>query len=414
MLKRGLLLIGLFVLSACSQTPVPPNEPVGLSPQLLGTAAYDGVADVAVDRRLGAVYAVGNTGGSLDGPNRGGKDAFLRRYNRNGTVAWKRQFGGALDDTAFSVAVSPNGPVYVSYTQTSGGSFVGDGLLQKFTADGALLWVRSFRVDDELTEVASVATDPSGNVYVGGSKGPASGAFVRKYTRSGALLWTYNYNEPFGIVQRVISLATDSAGNIYAGGSDDDDDWFTNFLVKLSPGGERLFEIQLRGSTPGIISIRDVQVAGNALYVAGAKTYNYGNPDSETVDAFIGKYTLGGVVQWQKTFGTSSNDGARGLSADASGGLYVTGFTLGNLGGVQPGGSDIFLRKFNAGGSTLWTKQIGSAGTDYVSAVIAYSSSELYLGGEVGGALADTTHRGGQDGFLRRTDGQGRRVWTDQ
>ena len=140
MFKHGLLFMGLLALAACSQAPVLPTEQVNLSAQHLGTAASDSVADVAVDRRLGAVYATGSTTGSLDGPNQGGEDVFLRRYSRNGKVIWRRQLGGALEDTAGGVAVSPNGPVFVGYTQKEGSYFGGDGLLQKFSADGAFLW----------------------------------------------------------------------------------------------------------------------------------------------------------------------------------------------------------------------------------------------------------------------------------
>ncbi len=414
MFKRVLLVAGLMALAACSQAPVSPIEHLDLSAQRLGTAAYDSVADVAVDRTLGAVYAIGSTTGSLDGTNRGGSDVFLRRYNRNGTVVWKRQLGGTPQDTAFSVAVAPNSSVFAGYTQTEGAYYVGDGLLQKFSANGARLWTRRFRVDDNLTEVTSVIADPSGNVFVGGSLGGATGAFVRKYSGSGAVLWTYVFYGN-GIVQEVEALTTDAAGNVYAGGNDYDDSWFTNFLIKLSPGGELLFSTELSAGRSSLTSIWDMQVAGNTIYVAGSKTYNYENPDSEERDAFVGKYTLGGVPQWQKTFGTRSSDSALGLSADTNGSFYVTGYTCGSLGGsVDPGGCDVFLRKYNGSGAALWTKQIGSPGNDYGEAVAAYSSSELYLGGEVGGALADTTYRGGQDGFLRRTDGQGNRRWTDQ
>lgn len=403
-------LLTVFI-SACSQTPLPSSNSIGLSAQRLGTAAYDGVVDVDVDRKLGAIYAFGSTVGSLDGPNRGGVDVFLRRYNRNGTVVWKRQLGSTLEDTAGGVAVAPSGAVFVGYTQTEGAYYVGDGLLQKFSAAGARLWTRRFRVDDNLTEVTSVATDSSGNVFVGGSLA-TQGAFVRKYSSSGTVLWTYVFFGD-GIVQEVEALTTDSAGNVYAGGGDYDDSWFTNFLIKLSPSGKPLFSTQLSAGSSGMTNIHDIHVAGSALYVAGSKTYYYDTP-SEERDAFIGKYTLGGVAQWQRTFGTRSGDSAFGLSADSSGGLYVTGYTCGRLGSVDPGGCDVFLRKYSGSSAVLWTKQIGSSGFDVGTAVAAYSSSELYLAGEAGGALADTTHRGGQDGFLRRTDGQGNRVWTDQ
>ncbi len=402
MFKRGflLLLIASLTLAACSQAPLSPTEQVNLSAQRLGTAADDSVVDVAVDRGLGAVYTVGVTNGSLDGPNRGGSDMFLRRYNRSGGVVWKQQLGSASEDYAGDIAVQPGGNVYVSFN-----TFNGDSFLHKYLADGRLLWSRRLLSEDG---EASVATDFRGNVYLAGSRYTDIGAvaFVSKYSYSGLLLWSRAYEGP-NYVRRVGGLATDAAGNVYVGGIDEDDDYFNTFLFKLNPNGEQLFETSSYGA------IRDIAIVGDALYTAGSVVYLYGVPDLETTDAVVGKYTLGGVLQWQKTFGTTERDSAGGISTDTSGNLYVTGTTCGKLTSVDPGGCDIFFRKYNSSGQALWTKQIGSSGDDYGNAVVAYSSGELYLGGEAGGALLGGTYRGGQDGFLRRTDGRGNRVWTD-
>ena len=72
------------------------------------------------------------------------------------------------------------------------------------------------------------------------------------------------------------------------------------------------------------------------------------------------KYDSSGTKKWTQVFGTSEYENALSVKADTSG-IYVTGFTKGNLDGKTNSGStgnsasnlsknDIFLVKFNSDG----------------------------------------------------------------
>ena len=411
---KRILFFGLLLLAACSQAPSSVATP-DLVAQRLGTRADDAVTGVAADTKLGAVYAIGSTEGSLDGANKGHTDVVLRRYTRSGGVVWKRQLGSSGYDSAGAVAVDGKGFVYAAYTVLSNDTSLGK--LEKFRSDGTLSWSRTLKPKNAYDEVyvTALSADANGNVYVAGADGAiGENMFVSKYTGAGSLLWTRRV-EGYGLFFFPTGVGNDRSGNVYVVANIVDDGFIDNTILKYSASGQQLFSKTIDVGAKDL-ELTGLQVQGNALYLAGKVHYNWAGDYGQKIDsdAFVAKYTLSGSVQWRKGFGTPVYDGANSVSVDPSGGVYVTGYTYGTLGGVHPGASDIFLRKFNDKGNALWTKQIGSKGDDFGNAVVAYSSSELYLAGNAGGALQGGTYRGGQDGFLRRTDGNGNRVWTDQ
>lgn len=398
MLKRGLLLAGLLTLTACSQAPVSLTESTGLTTQRISTAEDDQVVDVAVHKGSGSIYALSNTSSLPTDTGPYSSDVFLRRYNRSGAVVWSRQLGPDNSATAGVLATDSSSNIFVQYNDQ----------LEKRRSDGSLIWSRT------VLGISALEADQNGNVYVGGSV-PEGSLFLSKYTAAGSRTWTRSV-QALGIYFQPNGVATDSSGNVYLAASDYDDCCLRNALLKYSPSGQLLINKKFSASS-GEVDLSDVVVVGNALYLAGNAYADWGDADPDfpnQPDSLLIKTSLSGSEQWRRVFGTAEPDVVRDLATDTSGGLYLTGYTFGNLGGVQPRGSDAFLSKYSSSGVALWTKQIGSAGADYGNAVVAYSSNEIYLGGEAGGALIGSTYRGGQDGFLRRTDGQGNRVWTDQ
>ena len=60
------------------------------------------------------------------------------------------------------------------------------------------------------------------------------------------------------------------------------------------------------------------------------------------------KYDAAGNLQWTRQLGTSSNDAGFDVSADGFGNIYITGSTLGSLGGTNAGRYDAFISKYDA------------------------------------------------------------------
>ena len=72
-----------------------------------------------------------------------------------------------------------------------------------------------------------------------------------------------------------------------------------------------------------------------------------GNNNAGGNDVFVAKYDVTGAKQWTKLLRTSSGDIDYDIAADSNSNVYVTGPTLGGLGGTTNAGSyDIFVIKY--------------------------------------------------------------------
>ena len=79
------------------------------------------------------------------------------------------------------------------------------------------------------------------------------------------------------------------------------------------------------------------------------------------------------------------------LATDATGNIYVTGYTRGNLAATNLGDKDVYVAKLDPNGTQLWVQQFGSAGEDKGWGVAA-----------TGDGIRRRRHDVGRDGHARR------------
>ncbi|MCT7997214.1 SBBP repeat-containing protein [Laspinema olomoucense] len=122
----------------------------------------------------GNIYLSGTTEGDLNGnTNGGGQDAFLVKYDPNGTQLWTEQVGTAGDDRGWGVTVDRNGMVY--WTGTTQGSLNGqphfgsnDTFVTTLDSDGNFINSRIIATaNDDI--VQDITSDRSGNIYITGN-----------------------------------------------------------------------------------------------------------------------------------------------------------------------------------------------------------------------------------------------------
>ena len=87
-----------------------------------GTGGVDVAYGVTTDT-AGRVYVTGYTTGALEGAGAGGSDAFVRAFDGSGDLRWTRQFGTGGADVANGIATDAEGDVYVA--GRTGGSLEG-------------------------------------------------------------------------------------------------------------------------------------------------------------------------------------------------------------------------------------------------------------------------------------------------
>lgn len=209
----------------------------------LGSDGHDDVAGVAVSGS--AIYVAGTAHGALPGQTDSGTaDAFVARYDASGILIWTRQFDTGLTDWATGVTTDFEGNVYVTGStlgtfpgQTSSGAR--DAFVRRYDADGTLGWTRQFGTTKE--EIAWDVTSDQHGVYVAGDTwgtlpGQAAGGkrdgFVRRFALDGKVQWTVQFggaaNDSFtGVASgnnRAIYVAgwTEGSlpGSVSAGGDD--------------------------------------------------------------------------------------------------------------------------------------------------------------------------------------------------
>ena len=135
-----------------------------------------------------------------------------------------------------------------------------------------------------------------------------------------------------------------------------------------------------------------------------------------STDAYIIKYTSDGKELWIRQFGGIGADSALAAVVDGSGNLYVVGKSPGQLTGrLFVGGlGGAFVRKYTGEGDELWSRQFGTQESAQANDVAVDVAGNVYVAGQVGGALPGKSHFGNNDAFLRVYDSSGNELWTRQ
>ncbi len=385
-----------------------------------GTPGFDVARAIAVSDT--AVYVFGFTEGALPGQTYAGgpDDVFLRKYDLAGNEVWTRQFGTSGDDISGGgrIGLDDTGVYVVGDTdgafpgQTNAGS--SDLFVRKYDFDGNEIWTRQFGTPG--FDFADGIVAGRGGIYVAGSvDGALPGqthagsfdAFVRKYDPDGNEVWTHQFGSSGS--EDLHSVAVDpSSGSIYAAGSVTTLPDFAGdsdaLVVKYDLAGNQIWSRQF--GTIGFfdhgsgIAVSPGRQGG--VYVTG---YTLGTLPGQTSaggrDVFVRKYDAGGDKIWTRQFGTPKSDGGESMGAAADGtGVYVAS----NVGGALPGqtsagSADAFVRQYDRDGNELLTIQFGSAGPDRAQG-IAVDDASIYVSGRVGGALPGQTYAGFQDAFV--------------
>jgi hypothetical protein len=363
-------------------------------------------------------------GGTLSAP-RGtngfpNNDAYLSKFDSDGTFKWARNWGGNGGDEAYHAEVDGMGNVYVNGdfsstnmslttvglpgSVTNSGFF--DAFIFKFDASGTCLWARCWGglYYDDCT---CSAVDPAGTVYGGGmfasttadfDPGPATYNLFAHNTSTDIYV-------RLGLVD-VFLTKLDADGNFQWARS-----WGATNLNDAASG------IAVDGADNVYVSgyFQDTNVDFNLTGVAS----NFSSQGM--ADAFICKHNSGGTFQWAKTWGGTAWDSAGSVALDGLGSVYVEGTFLstnvdfdtgsGTDRHSTHGGPDMSLSKFDTDGSFILARTCGGSGNDTGYGGIGVDGSgNVYASGSfvgsvdfgplIGGAATNPPSYGTSDSFL--------------
>ncbi len=374
----------------------------------LGTAGSDESYDVSADG-LGNVYITGRTGNNLGGTSAGLSDAYVAKYDPFGSVQWIRQLGSSTFDYGFGVAADKLGNVFIA-GRTEGvivppGAGQDDAFIAKYNALGDQIWVRQFGTSG-FERVNDAFADGLGNLYVAGftngslgQPGDQGSAFVSKLDTTGNAVWTRQLGAS---LNEANAVSLDGLGNVYVSGATNSN--VDAFLSKLDTTGNILWNRQLGTSATDIS--RGVSADGlGSVYISGATSGNLGGVNAGGNDVFVSRFDDLGNVIWTRQFGQSTNDASSEVSADKLGNIFVTGSTAGSLFGSHPDGNsgldDVILLNLSPDGNLRWGYQFGATDDDFGLGVSTDGLGSVFVSGwteaNLGGPSA-----GGIDGFVAK------------
>jgi hypothetical protein len=318
--------------------------------------------------------------------------------------------GGTNLDEARGVAVDANGSAYITGRTSSPDLLLRNALQGQLTPPEILF--DDFFFDAFVTKFNADGTDIIYSTYIGGQHEDGGNAIA--VMSDGRACIT-------GLVENVLTNSSFPVKNQFQGngsffGSRFDDAFLS---VLTADGSDLSYSTFFGGNKVGFID--PVEFSGdevghgiavdsaNKIYITGSSSSNdlptksafqsaRSASSSNRPDAFIAKFdpakSGNSSLIYSSYLGGTGTDVGRGVAVDTSGNAYIAGFTasenfpvkapdsLGPLQSTNRGGTDGFIAKVSASGSTLtYATYFGGTGTDRALAVAADSSQRAYVTG---------------------------------
>jgi len=376
-------------------------------------------------------------------------------------AGWKNNFGGRGSDVYSSVTAVPGGVVAVGDSfETSFGSgdwadFTGmgsfDAIIVKYDGDGDIVWKNNFggRGHDRFISV----TAASGSVVVVGlSRSDSFGtgdwegvtgkgsydAIIVKYDVGGNVIWKNNFGG--GGSDQFNSVTMVSGGFVAVGEANEKSfgsgDWYgiagngglDAIIVKYDNGGNVVWRNNFGGSgNDRFLSV--TAVPGGIVAVGYSLEGSFGSGDWYGIagrganDAIIVKYDYDGNIVWQNKFGGLGHDHFTSVTAIPDGVVAVgwsreDSFGSGDWYGVTGHGrSDGIIVRYDSYGNVVWQNKFGGLGPDAFTSVTAVSGGFIAVGYSHGPSFGNGSwegvegNGGGGDAIIVKYDYDGYAVW---
>ncbi|MDF1837556.1 MAG: hypothetical protein P1V35_06800 [Planctomycetota bacterium] len=191
-----------------------------------GSSGQDEV-EMAVSDSAGGVLIIGSTTGDLAAPNAGDWDAWLARFDGQGQLIWRRQFGAPGKDLGTAICSDGSGGVFAggrTQNLVSPGNNQGDAWISRVDSNGTVLWMS--KLGTSLADgVSAIAPDNAGGAFFAGyTYGNLAGTnqcctsdfWIARYDGAGNQLWIEQFESPDNDAVR--GATPDGSGGIYLTG----------------------------------------------------------------------------------------------------------------------------------------------------------------------------------------------------
>ena len=402
--RRRVFVIGLLLTVLSTASAGWSQSPAHVWSQRFGSTGMDQGTSIGVDGE-GNVLVTGHFQGSVDFggwtmSSAGDADIFVAKYDSAGTRLWSHRFGGSGSDRGYGIAVDDAGNILVTGYFSGSVDFGGgplesagraDIFVARYDASGSHLWSRRFGgvgADAGL----SIAQNENGNIFVtgwfaelvdfGGERLTSAGdrdVFVARFRTDGTHVWSQRFGgiEP----DAGTSIATDGAGDVVVTGHFSDTVDFGEGPVR-AVGGRDIFVAKYDAAMGTHLWSRQAGATGDddgwsiatdgegRVLVTGSfrGTVDFGGEPMSSAgrsDIFVTKYDADGTHLWSRCTGDFDHDDGWGIATDGSGNVLITGRFRGTVdfgGGplTGRGKSEIFLAAYDAAGEHISSASFGT------------------------------------------------------
>lgn len=364
--------------------------------------------------KTGEVYVTGNFSGTIDFgnlklSNKCGYDFFLAKFDISGKCIWaKHSQSNCYYVVGNSITVDTSGNCFV-IGELQGATIIGgtpmqtrkngnDIFIAKYDASGNCIWAeQSYTGITDYVDGSSIIADENGNIYITGrfsgrvklgevqlvvDQSNNDCIYIAKYDSTGNCIWarkdssTNNFSSIWGT-----GITVDKNGNEY-----------------------------VTGMFQGIAMFGEIQLASSNVNAA---------------EALIIKYDINGNLQWVKQSIGSTYSSGEGISIDANGNSYITGYfitktTFGNFELKGNKKDNFILAKYDSNGNCIWAKQSGGD-TSYSiigTGIAVDDNGNSYISGYFSGSPTlgkiKLRNMGKKNIFIAKYDMNGNCIWARQ
>ncbi len=250
----------------------------------------------------------------------------------------------------------------------------------------------------------------------------SSDAWIIKTSANGSLLWEKSVGgsalDALNSINKTMDNGYICAGYTYSNDGDVSGNHgsYDAWLVKLDSMGEIQWQ-KCYGSWSTEIFNSAIQTSDTGYLCTGYHSEVRNGDVSMTYggnDLWIVKVSAGGIIEWEKTFGGSSNENGNSLIALSDGNFAIAGSTMSNDSDVtvNHGGTDIWILKINSSGSKIWQKSLGGSSDEDVRSIKETANGYLILGGTTKSSDGDVTgFHGFTDYWIVKLNSSGNLIW---
>ena len=391
--------------------------PVSLSTTAqVGTIGVDLFTGSATDA-AGNVYAAGASTGTVGESSAGAYDPIVVKYDANGNRVWDLQLGSNNFDWITDIVADGQNFYVTGYTEGDlaerKNAQISDAWLAKYDADGNQIWVEQFGLEI-VNRSLGIDVDGDGSVYLSGytieenGRSQTDDSWVTKYDADGNRQWFSEFGTPQ--FDEAYDVAVDNEGNVFSTGWTLGDLGGNNagiydvWLAKHDNDGELQFIEQFGTEDYEFAWGVDTDNEGN-VYVTGWTLGDIGGTNAGEYDVWLAKYNNDGDRLWIQQFGTAGDDSLLfgGIEVDSNGDILLAGHTDDNLAGANSGSFDAWAAKYNSDGDRLWIQQFGTPDLDYAHGISSDNAGNIYVSGITEGSLGEL-NAGAADAWVAKLD----------